>query len=123
MPSFRDGLIALALAIAVLFGSAAPGRAQSYEAALAGFTTDSFRDTEKAINDVAASGHARAANVIAALQDGRLLFDPGSKKVYVRDRAGTMLDAATGAPVGAAPADLNPVRLNNRLRRAVEAAL
>ena len=123
MPSFRDGLIALALAIAVLFVGTAPGRAQSYEAALAGFTTDSFRDTEKAINDVAASGHARAADVIGALQDGRLLFDPGSKKVYVRDRAGTMLDAATGAPVGAAPADLNPVRLNNRLRRAVEAAL
>ena len=34
-----------------------------------------------------------------------------------------MLDAATGKPAASAPADLKPVRLNNRLRRTVEAAL
>ncbi len=124
MRFFRDGLIALALAVAVLIAIAGPGRAQSFEAALAGFTTDSFGDTEKAINDVAASGHARAADVIAALQEGRLLFDPGAKKVYVRTQAGAIVDAASGEPAGsAAPAGLNPVRLNNRLRRAVGAAL
>jgi urea transport system permease protein len=124
MRFFRDGVIALALAIASLLVGSSAGRAQSYEAALAGFAADSFGDTEKAVNDVAASGHARAADVIGALQEGRLLFDPGSKKVYIRDRSGTMVDAATGAPVaGSVPAGLNPVRLNNRLRRAVEAAL
>ena len=35
-----------------------------------------------------------------------------------------LLDAATGKPVASAePADLKPVRVNNRLRRAIEAAL
>ena len=35
-----------------------------------------------------------------------------------------MLDAATGKPIaGAAPASLKPVRVNNRLRRSIEAAL
>ena len=53
-----------------------------------------------------------------ALQDGRLFFSAEQKKVYIRDAAGTLLDAATGQPVaGAPPADLKPVRLNNRLRR------
>ena len=34
-----------------------------------------------------------------------------------------MLDAATGEPAVDAPADLKPVRINNRLRRAIDAAL
>ena len=63
-------------------------------------------------------------SVIEALQDGRLLFNPDDKKVYIREPAGPLLDAATGKPIaGAAPAGLKPVRINNRLRRSIEAAL
>jgi urea transport system permease protein len=58
--------------------------------------------------------------VIQALQDGRLLFS--GDKVFIKDKAGATLDAATGKPA-AAPADAANVRLNNRLRRSVEAAL
>ena len=61
--------------------------------------------------------------MIEALQDGRLLFSAEQKKVYFRDRAGAVLDAATGKPASAVPGDLNPVRLNNRVRRAIDAAL
>ena len=50
------------------------GNAQAYEAALAGFTKDSFNDTDSAIGAVAASGNPLALQVIEALQDGRLLF-------------------------------------------------
>src|SRR6185312_1776894 len=51
-------------------------------------------------------------------------FSAGDKKVYIRDAKGATLDAATGKPIsGAEPADLNPVRVNNRVRRAIEAAL
>jgi urea transport system permease protein len=119
-------------AIAVAFGlllaagaaATAQGNAQGFEDALSGFAADSFSDTETAIGAVARSGDPRAALVIEALQDARLLFDPDAKKIYVKDKDDRIVDAATGQAVaGAAPANLQPVRLNNRLRRAVEAAL
>jgi urea transport system permease protein len=114
----------LAVAVLLLLSSSLPADAQSYEQALAGFATDSYTDTDAAIPAIAASGNALAAKVIGALQDGRLLFNPEDKKVYVREAAGALLDAATGQPAtGVAVASLKMVRLNNRLRRSVEAAL
>lgn len=93
-----------------------------FEDALPKFTTDSFSDTGDAVEAIANSGHSRAAAVVQALQDGRLLFDGGAKKVYIRTPSGAV-DAETGAAVADAPSGLSPVRLNNRLRRTVEAAL
>jgi urea transport system permease protein len=101
----------------------AQGNVQGYEDALARFTADSFDDTDAAITAVAASGTTLAVVVIRALQDGRLLFSADPKKVYIRDADGTILDASTGTPATAAPADLKPVRINNRLRRSIDAAL
>jgi urea transport system permease protein len=121
MRAFCERVVALVAAIGVLVIAALPARAQNFEDALARFAADSFNDTEAAIGAVATSGHARAQPVIQALQDGRLLFDAASKKVYIRDQAGKTVDAATGQAAG--DANLKPVRLNNRLRRAVEAAL
>ena len=121
MPSY-ERIIALVFALGLLFAGALSANAQSYEAALAGFTKDSFNDTDSAISAVAASGNPLALDVIEALQDGRLLFS--GDKVFIRDKAGAILDAATGKPAaGGAPANLSAVRLNNRLRRSVEAAL
>jgi urea transport system permease protein len=121
MRAFCERVVALVAAICVLVIAALPAAAQNFEDALARFAADSFSDTEAAIGAVATSGHARAQPVIQALQDGRLLFDADSKKVYIRDPAGKIVDAATGQAAG--DASLKPVRLNNRLRRAVEAAL
>jgi urea transport system permease protein len=123
MRALRERLVALVAAICVLFIAALPAHAQSFEDVLARFAADSFADTEAAISQVAASGNAMAQPVIQALQDGRLLFDGPSKKIYIREQSGRVLDAATGHAAADAPAGLRPVRLNNRLRRAVEAAL
>src|SRR5580704_15475543 len=117
-------LRALAVAFGLLLLAGVAANAQSFEDALAGFTADSFNDTDTAIGAVARSGDPRAALVIQALQDGRLLFDPDAKKVYVKDKDDRIVDAAGGQAVaGPAPANLQPVRLNNRLRRSVDAAL
>jgi urea transport system permease protein len=117
-------LRALAVAFGLLLLAGVAANAQSFEDALAGFTADSFNDTDTAIGAVARSGDPRAALVIQALQDGRLLFDPDAKKVYVKDKDDRIVDAASGQAVaGPAPANLQPVRLNNRLRRSVDAAL
>ena len=116
----RSGFIVLLLAFVVL--AAGPARAAGLDEALAHFTQDDYSETGDGISAIAASGDARAAAIIEALQDGRLLFSAASKAVVYKDASGTLLDAATGRPV-TAPADLEPVRINNRLRRAIDAAL
>jgi urea transport system permease protein len=120
--------VALVLALGVLLvgtlAARAQGNAEAYQAALAKFAGDSFNDTDEAITGIAASGNPLAERVITALGDGRLLFNAEDKKVYVRQENGPLLDAATGQPVaGAEPAGLAEVRINNRLRRSIEAAL
>src|SRR5215213_5309175 len=120
MPSY-ERIIALVFALGLLLAGALGANAQNYAAALAGFAKDSFNDTDSAISAVAASGNPLALDVIQALQDGRLQFS--GDQVFIKDKAGAILDAATGKPAAAAPANLANVRLNNRLRRSVEAAL
>ncbi len=121
MSMIRDRLVAWLFAICLLV-AALPANAQSFDETLQKFAADSFSETDDAINAVAASGNPQAAAIIQALNDSRLLFDPASKKIYIK--SGTaVLDAATGQPAAGAPADLKTVRLNNRLRRSIEAAL
>jgi urea transport system permease protein len=129
MRAFSDRFIARVLALGVLvlgvLGAPMPGaQAGPYEDALSRFSADSFDQTIEGINEVVASGNARAAAIITALQEGRLLFSAESKRVFIGEPPDRLSDAATGEPVaGSPPADLAPVRLNNRLRRIVEATL
>ena len=125
MRAFSDRFIALVCALGVLAAVVTAARAGPYEDGLLRFTADSFDDTIEGINAVATSGNPLAASVIGALQEGRLLFSADSKRVFIREASSDrLIDAATGEPVaGSPPSDLAPVRLNNRLRRIVEAAL
>jgi urea transport system permease protein len=106
-----------------LIALAAPAFAASFEESVGKFATDDFSDTEEAIGEIAASGNPLAYPIISALQDERLMFDADTKKVYIKQADGKALDAATGAPVDAIPDSASAVNLNNRLRRAAEAAL
>lgn len=112
----------LLLAI-VLSAFALPALAGPFEDAVGKFANDEFSDTEEAIGTVATSGNPLAFSIISALQDGRLMADPESKKVYITGADGKAVDAATGAAVDSVPDSASAVRLNNRLRRTVEAAL
>src|ERR1700704_2431841 len=117
-------VLSLGLVLALLLAGSLAANAQSYEEALAKFAADSYNDTDAAVAAVAASGNPLAAQVIEALQDGRLLFSAGDKRGYIRKPSAGLLDAATGQPVsGAEPPGLGAVRVNNRVRRAIEAAL
>ena len=52
------------------------------------------------------------------------MYSAEKKAVYIKSEAGKLLDAASGQPIaGDAPADVDTVRLNNRLRGAIDAAL
>jgi urea transport system permease protein len=117
---------ALALAILLIAATVAqalPALAGPFEDAVGKFANDEFSDTEEAVGELATGGNPLAYTIISALQDGRLMADPDTKKVYVAQPDGTNIDAATGAPVASVPDSVAAVRLNNRLRRAVEAAL
>ena len=116
---------ARAFAIAILLTAVfvVPALAVTFEDTISKFATDDFSDTDEAIGEVAASGNPQAFAIISALQDGRLMADPDTKKVYVTQPGGKIVDAVTGAPVASLPDSAAAVRLNNRLRRTVEAAL
>src|SRR5215467_8970074 len=115
--------VAVLLVVALTF-AAGPLRAAGLEEALAHFATDDFGEIEAGITAVAESGDPRAASILEALQDDRLFYSTEQKKVFYKDASGKLLDAATAAPVAAnGPADIDTVGINNRLRRAIDAAL
>src|SRR6185312_4134247 len=122
LATMHDRLRALALAF-FLIVFAVPAFAGPFEDAVGKFATDDFSDTEEAIGAVASSGNPLAFPIISALRDERLMFDADSKKVYIKQGDGKAIDAATGAAVDSIPDSASAVNLNNRLRRAVEAAL
>ncbi|WP_246155614.1 urea ABC transporter permease subunit UrtB [Rhabdaerophilum calidifontis] len=99
-----------------------PARAEGVDAALDRFLADSFAETEAAIGGVAQSGAPQAVAILQALGERRLFAHPASRGVFWRDAAGTAFDARTGLPA-AMPGDAVVIRLNNRLRNVVQAAL
>ena len=112
-PTTRVILAALALALMLI----APTHAQTPGLAdLAG----SFDDARRGIEALATSGSPRAAPILDALQANRLLTRPGAPPA-IRTPEGTLVDAETGTPLPPDPT-LRPVRLNNQVRRALDAA-
>jgi urea transport system permease protein len=105
----------------VLAALAQPAAAQ--DDAFAQLATDNYSAIEKGVAVVAESGAPTAEAVISALGDNRLSYRPSDKALFYKDEAGAFHDARTGAAVDPAPSGLKPVRLNNRVRRAVEAAM
>jgi urea transport system permease protein len=97
---------------------AAPALAQAPDpyGQLAG---DGYAGIESGVSGLAASGDPRADAILSALSDGRLLVSP-DKTLFIR-QGSAVVDAKTGAPAADSP-DLKPVRANNRVRRAIEAA-
>jgi urea transport system permease protein len=118
-----DRLRAAALSLLLIVAFAAPAFAGAFEDAVAKFANDDYSDTADAIDAVAASGNPLAFPIISALQDERLFADPESKKVFIKQADDKIVDAATGAAVDKLPDGATEVRLNNRLRRSVDAAI
>ena len=114
----------LAVALALVLSLAGPARAQGEGGPLSALATANFDELSRAIERLALSGHPQALPIVEALRDGRLMFRQEDRAIFWRDSAGAMRDAATGevAP-GVAAGALRAHRLNNRVRRAIEAAV
>ncbi|HEY7609136.1 MAG TPA: urea ABC transporter permease subunit UrtB [Alphaproteobacteria bacterium] len=115
------------LLILVLASFGRDARADSFTDTLAGFAKDSFSDTIAAVEAIASSGNARAAPVLRALAEGNLYVRKSDQVVvYTRDEGGKTLgtEAASGKDLGEIKSDdYDQVRLNNRVRSALQAAL
>ena len=114
-------LFSLVLALTVMAGQS-PAHAQKLPEAVTLLLEDSFPATASAIELIAASGAPHAADAIEALGDRRLLASASTKTVLVRGADGRHLDLASGQTITTVPADASPVRVNNRLRAAIDAA-
>jgi urea transport system permease protein len=123
LANFFNNFRALPFALLMIFATVLPVLAGPFEDAVGKFTTDDFSDTGEAVGVIATSGNPLAYQIISALQDGRLMFDADARKVYVTQPDGKAIDAFTGAPVASVPDSASAVRLNNHLRRDVEAAI
>ncbi len=119
--SIKLSAVIAALAIAVC--SAIPAHAASFEDAVALFAARSFAESEEAVAQLQVSGNPLAYSIISALRDGHLYADDDTRKVFIKAADGKIVDAATGQPVAAMTDGASAIRLNNRLRRTIEAAV
>jgi len=100
--------------------AAAPAPAQ--DDPFVGLASENFDDVSTAIAALALSGNPQAAPTINALQNDALFAGPDGAVLIQTDDG--FLDARTGQKVADVDQDdLNPVRVNNSVRRAVDAAL
>ena len=124
MRAFRDRCMALVWALGVLAALLTAAQAGPYEDALVHFTTDSFTDTTEGINGVAAQRQSAGRDRDQGPAGRPAVFSASTKGVFYKDASDKLFNAATGEAVtGTPPGDLAPVRLNNRLRGLVAAAL
>ena len=115
----------LIAAFMLALSPAAPAAAQPLDDIVANFASTKFDDIEAGIDGLVASGSPRATVILDALGAGAMLFRQGQDRVYIKAADGSLVDAATGeaAPADVTAASLKPVRVNNRIRRAIEAAM
>jgi urea transport system permease protein len=117
------GLLPL-LAILVVAGSAL---AADLATLVSNLVTGGYSERDEAITALATSGEARAAPILQALSAGQLYVRTADKLVVIGKGEGKQValsDAITGKDAGAASEDdLDRVKINNRLRGTLEAAM
>jgi urea transport system permease protein len=115
----------LSLLASLLVAGAA--QAADLAALVANLTAGGFSERETAITALAESGEARAAPILEALSAGQLYVRPADKAVVIGKPDGNELvltDAISGKAAGkSAEGELERVRVNNRLRGVIDAAV
>ncbi len=110
------------LLFAVLWLSPGAGRAAPADEAYAALATTDFEQIRHSVMALSVSGDPRAQGVITALQSNRLYMRP-DKALFIKTDAGTFVDAMTGTASDVPASALKPVRVNNGVRGAIDAAL
>ncbi|MBD8892157.1 urea ABC transporter permease subunit UrtB [Roseibium litorale] len=86
-----------------------------------------FKETEKQVADLAATGNPAVAPLLEALGNGDLQFRKSDKAVFITRSAGKgyqLIDPLTLEPAGdASRSEVSKIKVNNGLRRSIRAAL
>ena len=126
-PFIRRGRRCVAASL-ILLGLAAPLAAQAadFADAVNRLGSDAFSEKSSAIDEVSASGQPRAAQILAAMKEGRLYVRLADNVVLIGAEAGDAIKAvvaATGEDAGQLAADtVSQIVINNRLRAKLESA-
>ncbi len=114
--------------LAILFVFSLFGAALAQDADLRGIVAKfaeakRFSDTEKVVEELAATGEPSLARLLDALSDGDLQVRKSDNEVFIvtgRGNSLTLLDPLTGEPQGeATKRELSKVKVNNGLRRLI----
>jgi urea transport system permease protein len=114
--------IARAAIVLILLSAVLPARADEFATLIPALAGGSFAEKEQAVISLGKLGDERAVAVLTALKDGRLIKAPDGR-VLVSDAA-KVTDPITGDGVSGVAVDAaERIRVNNRLRGAIEGAL
>ena len=125
MPCFLRWLFLSALIVTVSFAGARAqdgGAEQDLRRALTLFAQGSYGKTLEGIDVIAGSGVKHAAKILSALSKRRIYVDKQGTTGAYRDGK-TYFDFITAEKLSDRPADLKSVRVNNRLRNVIKAAV
>ncbi len=113
----------LGLMMGLIHFDAPPAHADDAAIILKRLATDNYGEIESGVTALAASGLSVSEAVLNALADSRLSYRPSDKEIFFKDASGKWIDAATNVVANEQPSGLKPVKMNNRVRRALDAAL
>jgi urea transport system permease protein len=115
-------VLRLAAFVLLAIAGTTSARADEFSTLLPDLASSSFADKERAVIALGRLGGERAVGVMTALKDGRLIKAPDGR-ILVSD-ATRLTDPVTGADVSGVAGDTaDRIRVNNRLRGAIEGAL
>ncbi|HEX2891073.1 urea ABC transporter permease subunit UrtB [Vineibacter terrae] len=112
-----------AVLLVVLAALALPAQAQTFEDWVRKLAADDFGDKLEAAEKLGDLGDGRAVPALKALSDGALYVRKSDGAALIQDGS-RYFDAASGKGLGELPAaDVDKVRVNNRLRGVIAASL
>ena len=118
--------IAFVTTLFVLTFMAAQAMAADLATEIKSLDTSNFAEKEKAIAAIAATGDARVADVLTALNDNKLVIRKSDRLVVIAEGKGNVkiANAATGEALGeVGEADLDKIAINNKIRRQIKIIL
>ena len=113
--------------LAAVAGGAPASQAATLEEALQGLAAKSYKERAVGVEVLAATGHPRAIPVLEAMAKGQLFVRKADGSIVIGDKTGkvySLTDAVDGTVLGdAKKKELKKVKVNNRLRGVIRAAL
>ena len=113
--------------LAAVAGGAPASQAATLEEALQGLAAKSYKERAGGVEVLAATGHPRAIPVLEAMAKGHLFVRKADGSIVIGDKTGkvySLTDAVDGTALGdAKKKELKKVKVNNRLRGVIRAAL